>query len=151
MYLDWLRIGLFAFFPDSAASHMPVSIMSGTDYLPLVIRLDDFYLNSGLLPISFIGTPLIVGVAVFLMQQERFSLARAVTCLVVPFLLALIIQYFISVQLDKYLRFPREGHAVPWRYLFQPAIIVRCCWVAMAYVAYCLLLHRGLAAVQKFK
>lgn len=129
------------FFPVLHFLTHPFSVLYGTDYTPLVLRLDDFYLKTGLLSISLIATPLLLVAVIFLMQKQRFSFVRALTYLFTPFLVALVIQYFISVQLDNYLRFPRIGHPVPWDQVFQPGYMLDCSRLAIAYVGICVMLY----------
>ena len=129
------------FFPALNLFTHPFSVLHGTDYTPLVLRLDDLYLKTGLLIISLLATPVLLVAVILLMQKQRLALLRALTLLLTPFLLALIIQYFIAVQLDKYLRFPRMGHSVPWEHVFQSGFMLYCLRLAIAYAGICAVLY----------
>src|SRR5438093_786265 len=93
----------------------PISVLFGSDYEPLVIRLWDLYVHTGLLAPSLLATPVLLIAVTFIMQRYDFGFRRSLAVVLTPFLTALFIQYFIAVQLDKYLRFPRMGYAIPWK------------------------------------
>ncbi len=139
---------LFVFlFPVLHLLTHPFSVLYGTDYTPLVLRLDDFYWETGLVTISLISTPLLLIAVILLIQKQPFSFFRALILLLTPFLLSLGIQYFIAVQLDKYLRFPRMGHPVPWEYVFQSGFMLDCLCLAVAYAGICAVLYLVAALV----
>lgn len=128
------------FFPALNLLTHPISVLYGTDYTPLVLRLDDFYLKTGLWIISLPAIPALMVAVIFLMQKQRLAIPNALTLLLTPFLLSLVIQYFVAVQLDKYLRFPRMGYRVPWEDVFQSGFMLDCLRLAIAYAGICAVL-----------
>src|SRR5438046_6149936 len=83
------------FFPLLHLLTHPFSVLYGTDYTPLVLRLDDFYQETGVLSVSLIATPLLLVAVIFLMRKQRFAILHALIFLLIPFLLALVLQFFI--------------------------------------------------------
>lgn len=113
----------------------PVSVMYG-HYVPLIIRLSDFYWRTPILSIAFIGTPVLLAGLLLLVQWRQFGLVRSALLVILPFILALLFQYFIAVQLDKYLLdFPAAGLAIPWDDVFQFPFIVGCLQLLLIYMS----------------
>ncbi len=130
----------------------PFSVLYGKDYTPLVIRLSDIYWlwHSGvIIRVSLFGLPLLLIAVIWFMDIQGFSFSRALTVVLLPFLAALVIQYFIAVQLDKYLRFPSMGHEVPWEHVFQLPFILHCSSVALVYAAIVTTLIAGTRHIRK--
>lgn len=132
------------FFPVLHLLTHPCSVLYGTDYTPLILRLDDFYWGTGLMSISLFSTPLLLVALILLIRRQRFSFFRALIFLLTPFLLALGIQYFIAVQLDQYLRFPLMGQPVPWECVFQSGFILYCLQLTVGYAGTCAVLVAAL-------
>ena len=128
------------FFPALNLFLHPISVLYSTDYKPLVLRLDDFYMKTGVLLISLLVTPFLFVAVIWLMQKQRLRFVSALLLLLTPFLLALIIQYFITVQVDKYLRVPHPGDPVPWKYVFQSGFMLHCLRLGIGYAALCAVL-----------
>jgi hypothetical protein len=113
----------------------PVSVMHG-HYVPLIIRLSDFYWHTPILSIALAGTPILLVGLLLLVQWRQFGLVRSALLVILPFILALLVQYFIAVQLDKYLvAFPAAGLAIPWEHVFQFPFIVGCQQLLLIYVS----------------
>jgi hypothetical protein len=110
----------------------PFSVMHG-QYVPLVIRLSDVYWKTGLLSVSGIAVPLLLLALTLLTHSRRFRFGRSLVLLVAPFSLALLIQYFIVVQLDTELRSAWSGHSVQWKYIFQFPFITECFLLILTY------------------
>src|SRR5947208_1104077 len=113
----------------------PISVLSSTDYVPLVIRISDVYFwqNGLIMRLSEFGVPLLLIALMLFMCCQRFSFRRALLVLLAPFLVALVIQYFIAVQLDKYLQFPRLGQPILWRHVFQVSFMLHCGRIVLIY------------------
>jgi hypothetical protein len=118
----------------------PVSVMHGFDYLPLVLRLSDFYWETPFFGASLIAFPLLLLLLAFLTQRRSRGLARSLLVLVTPFALALLVQYFIAVQLDKYVQNPLMRHPFPWKYIFQVPFMLDCFFLLLIYVTIATLL-----------
>jgi hypothetical protein len=111
----------------------PVSVLYGS-YIPLVIRLSDIYWDTSLLSIAVLGTPLLLVALLLLAQWQGLGLPRTSVCVLAPFSLALLFQYFIAVGLDKYLvEFPAAGLPIPWGDVFQPQFILGCLLLLLVY------------------
>jgi len=109
----------------------PASVMYG-HYVPLVIRLSDFYWHTPVLATALLGVPFVLIAILLLAQWGQFGLRCSAAFVVVPFTVALLLQYFIAVQLDKYLvDFPG---AIPWHYVFQLPFIVGCLEILVVYL-----------------
>jgi hypothetical protein len=113
----------------------PVSVMYG-HYVPLIIRLSDLYWHTPILSAAFLGVPLLLAALLLLVQWRQFGFVRSALLVVIPFAVALLIQYFIAVQLDKYLvDFPAAGLAVPWNDVFQFPFIMWCLQLLLIYIS----------------
>jgi hypothetical protein len=117
----------------------PFSVIYG-DYFPLIVRLSDVYWTTGFLSVSSIAVPLLLLGLTLLTQGRRLGFGRSIAILVAPFSLALIIQYFIAVQLDKELRSAWSGHSIQWNYIFQFPFMTDCFFVLLGYAAFVALL-----------
>src|SRR5262245_52005599 len=101
-----------SFFPILDIFFYPVSVLHGTDYEPLILRLPRMFWETGLTHSSLIAVPSLLLALTLLMQGHGFSLVRSIPVFLAPFSLALIIHYFIAVQLDTDLRSARMGHPI---------------------------------------
>ena len=110
----------------------PTSVMFG-HYVPLVIRLSDFYGNTPFLGASLIAVPLLLIALLLLMQWRHFGLVRSSLLVLAPFSLTLFLQCFIAVQLDKYLQNPVMRHPFPWNYVFQFSFMLDCLLLLLIY------------------
>jgi hypothetical protein len=110
----------------------PGSVMYG-QYVPLVIRLSDLYWKTGFLSVSGITVPLLFLALTLLTHRRRFGFGRSLALLVAPFSLALLIQYFIVVQLDRELRSAWSGRSTQWEYIFQFPFMMECLLLILAY------------------
>ena len=113
----------------------PLSVIGSTGYDPLINRLPDF--PYGFFGLAFFAVPALVVLLVVLMQSDGLHFTRVLVVLLVPFIPALTIHYFIVVQLDKYLRFPSQGHPIPWQYVFQISSMLYFFGLGVGYVAIC--------------
>ena len=112
----------------------PFSVMYGL-YVPLIVRLSDLYWHTPVFSIAFVGAPLLLAAVLLLLQCRHFGVFRSTLLVVVPFALASLLQYFVAVQLDKYLvEFPAAGLAIPWDDVFQFQLIVDCLRLLLVYV-----------------
>ena len=112
----------------------PFSVLSGTDYQPLINRLPYFPYRF-CWPVSLYAVPVLIVALVVLMQSYRLRFTESLLVLLAPFLLALTIQYFIAVELDKYLHYWRQGSSFEWQYVFQFPFIFWCFRLVLIYVA----------------
>jgi hypothetical protein len=103
--------------------------------VPLVVRLSHFYWTTGLLSVSSIAVPLLVFALTLLTQSRRFGFGRSLTLLVAVFSSALLVQYFISVQLDSELRSAWHAHPIQWHYVFQFPFMLYCLFVILIYAS----------------
>jgi hypothetical protein len=110
----------------------PASVMYG-QYVPLVIRLSDLYWKTGFLSVSGITVPLLFLALTLLTHRRRFGFGRSLALLVAPFSLALLIQYFIVVQLDRELRSAWSGRSTQWEYIFQFPFMMECLLLILTY------------------
>jgi hypothetical protein len=117
----------------------PVSVMYG-HYVPLVVRLSDLYWKTGFLSVSGITVPPLLLALTMLTHSRRYRFRRSLVLLVAPFSLALLIQYFIVVQLDTELRSAWSGHSVQWEYIFQFPFIMECLLLILIYASVAALL-----------
>jgi len=124
----------------------PVSVMYG-HYVPLVIRLSDFYWHTPVLATALLGGPVVLITMLLLAQWGRFGLLRSTVFVVVPFAMALLMQYFIAVQLDKYLvDFPG---AIPWHYVFQFSFVVGCLEILLVYIVITAMLWLAISGARR--
>ncbi len=118
----------------------PISVMNG-GYEPLLLRLDDLYGKTNLLPIGFVMIPPLLITIAWILEKRRCSRAIAVCLLFVPFVCTVVIQYFIVVQFDKYVLFSKQGFPVPWQIVFQSSLVIgNLCLLAICFVA-CVLIY----------
>jgi hypothetical protein len=139
--LAWVSVLLFvSCFPLLDILTHPVSVMYGLDYLPLVLRLSDFYWRTPFFGASLIAFPLLLLLLAFLTQRRSCGLRRSLLVLIAPFALALLLQYFIAVQLDKYVQNPLMRHPFPWKYVFQVPFMLNCFSLLLIYATIATLL-----------
>lgn len=124
----------------------PFSVLGIPGYDPLINRLPDFPYS--FFSLAFFAVPALVVLLIVLMQSYGLHFTRVLVVLLIPFVSALTIQYFIAVQLDKYLRFPSLGHPIPWQHVFQFPFMRHCFWLAVIYAATCAATY-GIAAVAR--
>ena len=112
----------------------PVSVMYG-EYVPLIVRLSDLYWTSGFLSVSSIAVPILLLALTLLTQSRRFGFKNSLVLLVAPFSLAILIQYFVAVQLDAELRSAWYAHPIQWHYVFQLPFMVYCFVLILIYAS----------------
>jgi len=91
----------------------PISVLSNSDYEPLINRLP-FVPYSFCWPSALYAAPVLIIALVVLLQSYRISFSRGIMVLLAPFLIALTVQWFIAMQVDKYLWMFRHGYGFPW-------------------------------------
>ena len=127
----------------------PISVLSNSDYEPLINRLP-YFPYSFCWPVSLYAVPVLIVALVVLMQSCHFRFARSIIVLLAPFLGALTIQWFIAVQVDKYLWMSRHGYGFPWGIVFQFPFMLHCFWLALIWVVVCSALY-GIAMLVRGK
>ncbi|MBX7245403.1 MAG: hypothetical protein K1X53_07880 [Candidatus Sumerlaeaceae bacterium] len=127
------------FFPLLDRVTHPVSVLSG-EYEPLIIRLPAFPYGIPYRFCLFTAPAVMVALAV-LMQRRRFPILRGVMVLLVPFHVALAIQWFLAVQVDKYLWMYRKGYGFHWGQVFQVPFLLHCFSLALVYTVICVMVY----------
>jgi hypothetical protein len=124
-------------FPILNAFTQPVSVLYAEDYEPLVLRLSESYAKTNLLAVACVTVPFLLVLLALTMRKRGYSRVRAFSVLLIPFVVAATIDYFIAAQSDKYLRFPRYGLAIPWRNIFQVSQLLETLFVTLVYIGIC--------------
>jgi hypothetical protein len=126
----------------------PMSVLSNSDYEPLINRLP-YFPYYFCWPVPLYAVPVLIVALVVLMQSYRIGFGRGIMVLLAPFLVALTVQWFIAVQVDKYLWMSRHGHGFPWGTVFQFPFLLHCFWLAVIYAVVCSTLYGVTALVTK--
>jgi hypothetical protein len=113
------------------------SVLWGPDYEPWVLQLGSLYSKCGFYILSFIGAPLVITLAIVQMIRQRSPIMLTVVLLASPFLIGVLIQYLIDIQVDKYARYPEYGVPFPWRNLLDVSLIWLFGRLACAYAIAC--------------
>ncbi len=113
----------------------PISVLSG-DYDPVINWLPEFYMRHGLHALALVAVPVSLAVLGWLLRRTRPHVR--LTLFVLPVGIAVLIQYLVAAQLDRYLVLMRQTHDMRWlKYLWQPSFITACLVIVAGFAALC--------------